>query len=300
MSEENSPSQPQVQPQTGWVRLYHSSGALVTLPVPCDVRNLDCYAAAFAAVSDAVAAGFTVAAPGLEDGEYREQIGYVVRRSKDNERDNTVTPVLDLYPASDAARFACLTVYLNRPEDVAAFEAASGMRLDSLPVYIGDNKIERGKKKDTDRLVVRAPRPFGVVMIANPKYSESEAAAAKSANKMYTVPKRRFVRWEAQAASHDHPSRNGAVPGTVNTQSKEAVHQPTVEEFARVLASSPSLDALNALLKNMNGLDKYTWRAVWRQITEYAGAEGYEFDDASKRFVAPVEVPQDSGQEIPF
>lgn len=180
-------------PPTGWVKLHHSSGALVTLPVM--VAPLD-YAAMFANVTRAVEAGFLVREPGLEAGEMKEEVGFVVRRSKDNDRGG-VTPVIDLYPANDRATFAILTIYLNTPEEVAAFEAGTGAKLDRIPKYIGDNKIERGKKRELDELVYKLPRPVGVVYGKNPKYDETEAAAvaARGKGEIYGVPKRKFLRW---------------------------------------------------------------------------------------------------------
>ncbi len=192
----------------GVVKLYHPAGVLVELPIPGGPFD---YQAAFGNVSAALAAGFLVAAPGLEAGEQREEIGYVARKSKDNDRGGT-TPVLDLYPANEQAKFAVLSVYLNTPEDVAAFEHASGLKLAALQVYIGDNKIERGKKRELDALVAKAPKPFGVVLIPNPKYDEQAAAAAKAGGKMYTIPKRKFVRWADQkpAGAEQRPDPTSA------------------------------------------------------------------------------------------
>lgn len=180
--------------KTGWVKLFHPRGVQVTLPVAAERQD---YGALLANVGAMLDAGWLVAAPGLEAGEHKVEIGYVVRRTKDND-DRTVTPIVDLYPADESMKFSLLSVYLNRPEDVAAFEHAAGVRLDAIPVYIGDNKIERGKKRETDRLVTKVPRPLGVVWAANPKHNEAEADAARLANKMYTVPKRKFIRWADQ------------------------------------------------------------------------------------------------------
>jgi len=38
-----------------------------------------------------------------------------------------------LYSAEDNKTYSILKVYLNRPEDVAAFEFASGMKFDRIP-----------------------------------------------------------------------------------------------------------------------------------------------------------------------
>ncbi len=190
------------EPPTGWVKLYHASGALVTLPVTATVQD---YAAFYANVTAAVAAGFLVREPGLEAGEMKEEVGFVVRRSKDNDRGG-VTPVIDLYPANERATFAILTIYLNTPEEVQAFERATGAKLDRIPKYIGDNKIERGKKRELDELVYKLPHAVGVIYQKNPKYDEAEAAAARGKGEIYGISKRKFLRWAVDtkvAAGHD-------------------------------------------------------------------------------------------------
>lgn len=191
--------QPDPKSPCGWVKLYAPSGALVTLPVTA--VPLD-YAAMLANVAAMTQAGFLVAAPGLEAGEQREEVGYVVKREKENS-DRTLTPVVDLYPADEALKFAVLSVYLNTPADVEAFEFASGLKLDKLQAYIGANKIERGKSGQTDKLVYKAPRPFGVVFKDNPKYDPDETDTAKK------KPKRLFVRWaDAKPAAHQADPRS--------------------------------------------------------------------------------------------
>lgn len=185
----------------GWVKLYHPSGVLVTLPVTASPLD---YAALLRNVGGMLAAGFLPSAPGTEPGEHKEEVGYVVRRTKEGR--HGPVPVLDLYPAHEATKFAALTVYLDTPEDAAAFERASGMRAEVIPEYIGDNKIERGKNPKTDRLVVKAPRPFGVIWRDNPRYDEAEAEATRAKGAVYGVPKRKFVRWADAAPAAAIPA----------------------------------------------------------------------------------------------
>jgi hypothetical protein len=177
----------------GWMTLFTKHGIQVKLPVPD--RPFD-YADALANVESALAAGFVVTAPGLEQGESREDVGYVVHG--ESERDGEVTPYLLLYGCGDNHKFSFLKVYLNRPEDVRAFEFASKMRLDQIPVYIGDNKPERGKNSKVDKFIVPPPRPFRVVFKPNPKYDVAEAEAAKQKGDIYKTPARVFVRWADQ------------------------------------------------------------------------------------------------------
>src|SRR5688572_26104246 len=118
------------------MKLFHPAGVLCSLPIEGDTLQGFNYGVAFQSVQAALAAGFTVNAPGLEAGEKREEVGYVLRREKENQ-DKSVTPIIDLYSPHDAVKFKILSVYLNKDEDVSAFEAASGVRLDKLKNFPG-------------------------------------------------------------------------------------------------------------------------------------------------------------------
>lgn len=173
-------------PPLGSVRLWHPSAAVqVTLPVCGGSGPQFDYALALANVSAALAAGWLASAPGLEAGENRDDCGWVVRSQKDG-RTGTAE-VIDLYLPDD--KFAKVRLYLNTPDEVAEFERVSGLTVAKLPLYIGANKIERGKSKQTDTLVCRVPKPFGFVWKDNPDHNPDEQDATKK------KPKRLFVRW---------------------------------------------------------------------------------------------------------
>jgi hypothetical protein len=172
--------------ETGWVKLFHPSSALVTIPLRLDKPILVAEAQALMeSVTSLLLAGFSVDAPGLEEGEHVEEIGFVVRRSKAN-ADGTETPVVDLYPAG--GNFRLLGKYLNNAADIQACEVACGVALNSLPLYEGDNSVERGKNPKMDKFIVALQRPVKVIWKLNPKY-EGEQDKRN--------PKRLFVRWDA-------------------------------------------------------------------------------------------------------
>ena len=221
----------------GTATVWHPRGVSVQMPVPFGPTGLD-HAGALRAVAAALDAGWLAAAPGLEAGEEKEEIGWVVRRSKTND-DGSVTPVVDLYVANDHLKHPILSVYLNKPEDVAAFEYASGMRLAAIEEYIGDNKIERGKKPALDKLVTRAPKPFGVIFGPNPRYDEREAAAvaARGKGEVYGVAKRKIVRWADQrpAQTGDAPPANGTRQAGSPQTSPQQAGAPSESEFMELL-----------------------------------------------------------------
>lgn len=295
MSEESGPA--------AWAKLYHPSGALVTLPVPVGkAGSPEFYRVSFTAVSEAIAAGFLVHAPGLEAGEQKEEIGYVLRRSKLNE-DKTETPIIDLYLVNDAVKFKVLSVYLNKDEDVAAFEKASGIGLASLKEFPGTAAPERGASRQSDSYIVRVPKPFGVVLIANPKYDEKEAAAVASRGKgeIYGVPKRKFVRWEG--VSTPPASTQSQRPASNATQPSPEPDAKAIAEWKKRLAAGPSCGVLNASLKDVNHYinDKPTFREIAALIKQYAESEGFDWDAVNRKYVPPVDqTPDTDPGSIPF
>jgi len=170
--------------ESGWVKLFHPSSAQVTIPLRLDKPILVTEAQALMeSVTSLLQAGFSVDAPGLEKGEHVEEIGFVVRRSKAN-ADGTETPVVDLYPSR--GNFRQLGKYLNNEGDIQAFESAYGLALSGLPLYEGDNSIERGKNPKLDKYVIALKHPVKVVWKLNPKYGgENDKKNSK----------RLFARW---------------------------------------------------------------------------------------------------------
>ena len=178
--------------ENAWVKLFHPSSAQVTIPLRLDKPILVAEAQALMeSVTSLLQAGFSVDAPGLEEGEHVEEIGFVVRRSKAN-ADGTETPVVDIYPSR--GNFRLLGKYLNNEADIQAFEAACGVGLHSLPLYEGDNSVERGKNPKLDKYVVTLKLPVKVVWKLNPRY-DGENDKRNS--------KRLFVRWADIAHTSD-------------------------------------------------------------------------------------------------
>lgn len=175
----------------GYVKLYHPRGVLVTLPV-CGVLD---YGAIFKNVAAAFDAGFLVTAPGLEEGEEKREVGWVVRCLVSG-RNNGTADMLMLYAATDDWVMPFLNVYLNTDAAREAFEHASGMRLAGLTEYVGEGRLERGNPKFA-KLIHKAPQPFTVIYGPNPKWKATEADKATT-DKPYTVAKKKFRRWEKE------------------------------------------------------------------------------------------------------
>lgn len=189
---------------TGWIKLYHPSGAQVSLPVPLLSRLTTQQALdVLGSVSEYINVGFLVNAPDLENGELIEEVNAVARREAKDE-----TPIIDFYSSNMKLLKKFMHVYLNTEQDVAAFEEASGLKLAALPVYDGALAIARDDNK-ARKYIVSLPRPIKLVWKLSPKWEEWKAAGGE-ANEPH---KRMLVRYETGL-----PAVKGeALPAPVST-----------------------------------------------------------------------------------
>ena len=191
-----------------WVKLFHPSGAQVTLPLPLDSAQIE---AVMSSLDALLQSGLSVSSPGTEPGESVEQIGHLVRRVKTNS-DGTETPLIDLYGVR--ANYRLLGLYLNDPEQLAEFEHACGVHINDLPLYEGESPIERGKNPKTDKYVFALPQPVQILYRANPRW-EGEGDKKNS--------KRLFVRWQGvghasrQMGKQSPLTEAGKIPCPVGT-----------------------------------------------------------------------------------
>lgn len=268
MSEEHD------KPVCGWVKLYHPSGVLVTLPVACPVENLgrftDHYQIAFGCVSAALEAGFLVTMPGIEAGEEIDEIGAAVKREKEN-RDKSTSFVIDLYANHEAVNHPVLTIYLDSAEEEAAFERATGLKLASMPLYEGTSKIKRGDNAKLDKKICAFPRPARVAFVPNAKYSEEEATKARANGKVYAVPKRKFSRWVDLPAPIKEPTGDEI--------------EATVHEWGDFLRADPSVSQLNERLPRLKTMHQTVKRRVWDNVKRHAELANLVFDEDRRVFM---------------
>lgn len=173
-----------------WMRGYLPNGRMLSITALPTDDFASIIARAIALDAAMVAAGLSVHEPGLNEGEQRESIAYVVRRAKLND-DGSETPVIDLYPEKLSFKF--LTIYLNTKDDEHAFERATGLKLTDIPYCNFKAAIERGKDGKDDLNYVRAlPAATGLIWKNNPRWEGEN-------DKKH--PKRLFVRWADIAAA---------------------------------------------------------------------------------------------------
>lgn len=264
----------------GWIKAFHPSGIQVTLPIPFGTPQ-----AMFAYVGDYLAAGFLVAAPGLEAGEEKAMIRWVLRGEKGDG-----VPWVLLYVDHDRMTHSILKCYLNDDDAIVAFEMASGLKLKGMPLYEGDNKPERGKNPKVDaKYLVEAKKPFGVVFKENPKYDPTEAEAARLKGDVYKVAKRVFLRWENQGQA-EKPAEKPSEPAPTGAVAPVSTFLMNWKEWVQ---SDPNLGDVNLGIKGLledfkaGKVTKEDKNAAWRMIDKHCADAGFVFDRDIMAFVRP-------------
>lgn len=210
--------------ECGWVKLYTPDGVLVTIPVTEKPLN---YRSMLANVGAMLDAGFRLTLPGLEVGEDREEVGYVCKGvTKDN------TTVLYLYSTNESYKYSVLNVYIDNDDQAADFEYASGMKLASLPEHIAGTKPQRGANAKLDAFIVKAKRPFSVIVGNNPEYDEAARQQCVARNEVYKKPRHLFVRWANQRPENPPAPTNAPAGGNSSGSSGGATPAPkTMKEL---------------------------------------------------------------------
>ena len=148
---------------TARIRVYHPQGFQVYIEIMFDDASY-----AMREVDAIAAAGWLPSPPDLPEGGEKEKIVTVMRRAKGDG-----TPIIDFYPEWNAAGTFGFNkyghLYLDSPEDIAQFEAQSGLRLADLPVFDSDRPLKRtsGKKHQCE---VSVRTPFELVRIPDGQY----------------------------------------------------------------------------------------------------------------------------------
>ena len=193
-----------LNPVTGWTRLYHPAGVQVTLPVPLDAPiSPEVAQMALTSISSLLGAGWLVNEPGLEDGEVKQEIGFVIRQSGNE------SPLMALYARHPKLVHRFLPLYLDTPEDVAAFEKASGLHVAELKRYTA----KAAPDKDTEDFAAFAVEVnFSVVVATTEAWKRWNAAGETKGE-----PKKREV------VRYILPSGEIIIPG----QAAPAAPKPT-------------------------------------------------------------------------
>jgi len=118
---------------------YTLDGFKLTLSLPCDTVEQ-----ALRHLRTVVESGITPL-PQDPDAQETKTITSVVRRVHTNKKTGKKTPVVDLYSSwqGDYGQFRFCGVYLNSPEDIAQFEAQSGLNLLNMPLYKSQGPLQR-------------------------------------------------------------------------------------------------------------------------------------------------------------
>lgn len=214
------------QANTVWSTGYLPNGLKASFTfVISDPMNA--FAEATAYLDKLLADGFTQNEPGLEAGKTSDLIGFILRREKEN-NDGDITPVIDLYPADERTSHRCVFHYLNNEDDIKQFELATGLKLDSLPVFDGAS-LERDGKSTANKYITKLATPVTAIHKLNPKYNPEEPDVKKRKQK------RLFVRWGAvQNGVSSHEKAVSSVSTAENVERPKKVEFAVVSAFTRL------------------------------------------------------------------
>lgn len=127
-----------------WIRAFTADGFQVSLTLPAQS-----VADAMAHLDAVRAAGLLTMMPDSIASEESEIITTVMRRTHVNEKSGEVTPVIDMYPdwRGDFGTYRFAGLYLNTADDIAEFEAQSGLKLADIPLYDGQTPLKRSQRQ---------------------------------------------------------------------------------------------------------------------------------------------------------
>lgn len=225
---------------------YHASGLKVFFAFP-----FASFAETSAAIEQALAAGFTVDPRGVEPGEKLMDIGWVCLALKRND-DNTTTPRVAYYPDDDKLKRKEADQYLNTPEEIAAFEAATGLKINEVPPCPQMDRYIKFPDRDnevTKQFIVRCKRISKMVYIDNPEYNPN------ADNPKDKGLKHLFVRWHS------------AAPAAPHTEQQPGNDKPATPKNTN---GAPPMDALRAQTLRKLSENKYALTDVLKNEIDIA------------------------------
>lgn len=115
---------------------------------------------AISALDALVGVGFVAIEADMQAGEEKAHITHVIRLEHVG-KEGEVTPALSMW--DERGKFQQLKAYLNTPEQIKEFEAASGILLLDLPLYDGDaTSFERTSPKSANAMKKLTKLPFAI------------------------------------------------------------------------------------------------------------------------------------------
>lgn len=175
-------------------------------------------------LAELAAAGYTPTAPGAPDGGAVEMIGWVSRRVQINNDGRPDTPIIDLFLDNEGWQGRMVGIYLNTPEEIAAFEKACGVKLTALPLYEAAAPAKRDDARSS-KYIVRLPHPAAAFIGDNPRWEGTDDKKNQ---------KRKFFGWkDAPIAAPASTPANVVGSITPNSEAFDAAFPPNATVMSK-------------------------------------------------------------------
>jgi hypothetical protein len=195
---------------TASVKLFHPTGAPVSIPLDMEhLISLNEAEILSLSINNLIQAGFLVEAPDL-DATGEDEVNAVARRSGPDD-----VPIIDFYSSNVRLTKKVMHVYLNNAEEISAFEMATGLQLDAIPVFDGQIAIQRDNK-NAAKYIKPLACPIKLFWKLSPKWQEWN----KGDREGQEPHKRLLVRYGTAGAP---PPRPNAQPAMTLDQANETL-----------------------------------------------------------------------------
>lgn len=145
---------------TIWAKAYTPAGVQVGITIAIENGQLK---PAIELDNMIANAGYLVTPPGVEQGEDIEIMSHVSRRMHTSKKDGTVTPVIAFYHENTALNWKYDHMYMNTPEQIAAFEQVTGLTLLNIPEWEASSFLDRSDAK-ASKYIVTTTKPIKVAV----------------------------------------------------------------------------------------------------------------------------------------
>ena len=263
-------------------KLYHPRGVQVTFSRPPQDDLI-------AFIDGLLGKGWLVNAPNGAAGQKVEEIAFAARRQT-----KKGSPAIDLYIDSDALNFRLFTLYIDNDDMADDFEAATGIKVMSLPLFEGDAALQRDSS-NAPKYIKPLARKAKIVLEPNPAYDPKETDISKK------KPQWKFVRWDGIGATRPTPppaNGNGKPEREADAGKGNGASGKKSSKLDKLGLNQAQANDLNAYATSLNLTNGDVFAALgisrWGEYKDSFEAAKARLDVIAAERIAAAE------QEVPF